>query len=103
MSLKKEIDIEQGICKVTFSVPTEIAKKFKSINVVGDFNYWDIKVNPMKETAEDGSKFISLELPLNYEYEFRYLCDGKVWMNEPDADEFVPVAFSKSFNSLITL
>ena len=103
MSLIKEIDSAQGICKVTFIVPAEIAKEFKNINIVGDFNYWDIHVNPMKETNEDGSKFIALELPLNNEYEFKYFCDGNTWLNEPDADEFVPVAFESSFNSLITL
>jgi len=103
MSLVKEINDELGVCKVTFIVPEEIAKKFKRINIVGDFNYWDIHVNPLKETNEDGSKFIALELPLNNEYEFKYFCDENTWLNEPDADEFVPVAFEDSFNSLIML
>ena len=101
MSLIKENDEELGICKVTFIIPAEIAKKFRRINLVGDFNYWDVNVNPFQNAKKDGSKFISVELPQNDEYKFRYFCDGKIWLNEPDADEFVRVPYTDLLNSMV--
>ena len=101
MSLIKENNEVLGICKVTFIIPPKIAKKYKRINLVGDFNYWDVNVNPFQDTKRDGSKFISVELPINDEYKFKYLCDGKTWLDEPEANEFVPVPFTGFFDSML--
>ncbi len=103
MSLIKEIDKELGACKVTFIIPAEISKRFHRISLAGDFNFWNVNMDQFSNTKSDGSKFISLELPLHNEYKFKYFCGGNTWLNEPDADEFVPVPFEDSYYSLIVV
>ena len=44
----------------------------------------------------------SIDLKQGMEYEFKYIKDGKEWLNEPGADMFVSNVF-KSDNSVIIL
>ncbi len=103
MSIKKKFQTEKPSCKVTFSIPKEIAKKFKKANLVGDFNNWDIHVTSMKKMKRDGSFSVTMELDTQKEYEFRYLLDGEFWLNEPEADKQVPTYFQDAENSVVAV
>ncbi|AFN74299.1 glycoside hydrolase family 13 domain protein [Melioribacter roseus P3M-2] len=88
MSIKKEYSKDKAVCRVTFTLPEEIGKQFKTVALMGDFNNWDPKANHFT-TGKDGSLIVSVELEPGNEYQFRYLCDGETWLNDPEADKFV--------------
>ncbi len=46
---------------------------------------------------------LSLELPSNKEYEFRYLIDGINWETEWEADSLNPTPWGDEFNSVVNL
>ncbi|MHB1686737.1 MAG: early set domain-containing protein [Ignavibacteriaceae bacterium] len=44
---------------------------------------------------------VSVELEANKEYQFRYLANGQVWLNESESDKHVLTHFGDSENSVI--
>lgn len=103
MAIKKKYADEISFCKVTFSIPKEISKKYKKANLVGDFNKWDIEATPLKRLKTTGSFSITLNLETKKEYEFRYLLNREFWLNDPEADKTVPTFFQDAENSVIVL
>lgn len=101
MSLKKTFLKEKNLCKVTFSVSQEAAQGAKSINLAGDFNSWSSTDTPLKP-GKDGSFSVTLELPVDKEFQFRYLLDGCRWENDWKADKYIPAPFSNADNSVVT-
>jgi 1,4-alpha-glucan branching enzyme len=87
MSLKKQFDEKKRVCKVTFTLAKDIANSANQINLAGEFNNWDIESIPMKK-LKGGEFSASVDLKQGREYEFKYIIDGKEWLNEPDADMF---------------
>jgi len=85
MSLKKQMLKSKPVCKVTFRVSTEMAPEAETVTVVGDFNNWDPVETPLKK-LKSGEFSGLVELESGKSYEFRYLVDGKNWINEPEAD-----------------
>lgn len=79
--------ISAGKMCVTFVLPTAVVAR--SAQVVGDFNRWDERAHPMTRTLERTWE-ITLDLPLNCEFEFRYLVNGKEWINDWSADDYGP-------------
>ncbi len=102
MAIKKEYSKNGEICKVTFTIPREIAKDFKTISLVGDFNEWDPDANRFTETEKSGDYVVTIELPAGKKYQFRYLADGVQWFNEKDADGEVQT-YVGSYNSVLEL
>ena len=49
MAIKKQFLKSKPVCKVTFSLPAEEAKK---VSVVGSFNDWNEKKSSFKEIKE---------------------------------------------------
>jgi hypothetical protein len=43
----------------------------------------------MKKRKKDGVFYARVRVPNNSQVEFRYLLDGSVWVNEPEADALV--------------
>ncbi len=103
MALYKKYSKDKKICRVTFTLPKEVCENFEEINVVGDFNNWDTKQNSFSQKNSDGSSSIELILETGNEYQFRYLCDGQIWLNEPEADKQVLTHYGDSKNSLIII
>jgi 1,4-alpha-glucan branching enzyme len=101
MSIKKQYSKTKPVCKVTFILANDIVISAKKVNVTGDFNNWDIESIPMKK-AKNGELQASVELEKGREYQFKYVIDGKQWINETDADKFVPNEF-QSENSVIVV
>ena len=100
MAIKKEYSKDKTICKVTFTLPKDFAQQFDTIAVVGDFNNWDPKANQFVVTA-NGDHAVSIDLEGNREYQFRYLGNGEVWLNETEAEKTVSSPYGESKNSVI--
>lgn len=99
MSLKKQFSKTKPVCKVTFTLPNGHATNANKVNLTGDFNNWDIESIPMKK-AKNGEFSTTVELEKGQEYQFKYVIDGKEWINETEADKFVPNEF-QSENSVV--
>jgi 1,4-alpha-glucan branching enzyme len=101
MSLKKQYIKTKPVCKVTFIVAKEISESAKKVNLTGDFNNWDIESIAMKKN-KSGEFSASVELEKGREYQFKYVIDGKEWLNENQADGFVTNEF-QSNNSVVVV
>lgn len=86
----------KNLCTVSFYVKREDAQK---VELVGEWNNWEPE--PMKR-KKDGTFWISKKLRSGRSYRFKYLIDGHVWENEPEADQMVPNPFGTT-DSLIEL
>ncbi|OZI07486.1 glycoside hydrolase [Siphonobacter sp. BAB-5385] len=102
MSLSKQTLKSKPVTKVTFTVPSEHCNGAKAVAVVGEFNGWDADATPLKK-QKDGSFKGTVELTTGKEYQFRYLVDGEVWINETEADKFVASGISMEENSVVVL
>jgi len=100
MSIKKQY-LDGRKCKVTFKIPKRIYRKAQSAQLVGSFNNWTQGATPMKK-MKNGDFCTTIELPVGREYEFRYLLDNQNWVNEPEAESFVPTPFGDSENCVLT-
>ncbi len=87
--LKKTRSAEGGKAKVTFVLAPQA--NADHVHVAGDFNDWQAGT-PMKR-QKDGSWRATVELDPGREYQFRYLVDGNVWVNDEAADAYVPNPF----------
>ncbi len=103
MALNKKYSDDKKVCRITFTLPKEICENFKEICVVGDFNNWDPHQNKFSQKHSDGSSSVELVLETGKEYQFRYLCDGETWLNEPEADKQNLTHYGDSKNSLIVV
>lgn len=88
MSLKKQFLKSKEICKVTFSLTNEEMPNADKLNVVGEFNNWNETENTFKK-FKNGNFKITIDLEKGKEYQFKYLIDGKTWVNDANADSFV--------------
>jgi 1,4-alpha-glucan branching enzyme len=78
-------------CKVTFRFPKEAAPEAESVTIVGDFNNWSVTETPMRR-MKNGDFKVTLELPCDREYRFRYLIDAHCWENDCCADKHIPTS-----------
>jgi 1,4-alpha-glucan branching enzyme len=78
---------EKGmIARVTFTLPASLWAG--TIHLVGDFNDWNHSSHPFQRDRE-GRWTITVDLELGRAYQFRYLRDGKEWLNDSEADAYV--------------
>jgi 1,4-alpha-glucan branching enzyme len=101
MSLKKQYVEKKPVCKVTFKLEKELVNSANHVSLAGDFNDWDIESIPMKK-LKSGEFSATLDLEKGKEYQFRYLIDGKEWINEAEADKLVRNQFQGE-NSVIVV
>jgi 1,4-alpha-glucan branching enzyme len=102
MSIKKQYLKSKPKCKVTFRLPSEVAKDAKTVTIVGELNNWSKDATPMKQ-LKNGAYETTLELNTGREYQYRYLIDQKRWENDWDADKYVPSCFGGCENSVIVV
>ena len=102
MSLKKSFSSDGKKCTVEFCVNSNAAAGAEKVYLVGEFNSWDEKSLPMKKSP-DGSFKLKKELETNKKYQFRYLLDlnGKTWINDWKADEYVRSELANDDNSVV--
>jgi 1,4-alpha-glucan branching enzyme len=85
--IKKEPTEKKGRVLVTFGLPSSIWAE--RVNLVGEFNDWDTTATPMSRSRADADWKVSVELEAGRRYRFRYLVDGKEWLNDWHADDYV--------------
>jgi 1,4-alpha-glucan branching enzyme len=77
---------------VTFELlPKLLSKEVKvhEASVVGNFNDWDPSKTPMKISSK--KTFIAkIELKRGRDYEFRYMVNRQYWLNDENADAYIP-------------
>ena len=100
--MKKEY-LEGGkLCKVTFRLPRVAAPGAKNVCIVGDFNNWNTRANPMKR-LKNGDYKLTLKFEPRKEYHFRYLIDDSKWENDWNADKYVKSPLGDSDNSVVVV
>ncbi|NOZ61706.1 MAG: glycoside hydrolase [Calditrichaeota bacterium] len=100
MSLKKQYLKSKSLCRVTFRLEKKPAAQAKKVYLVGDFNNWDEKANPMKKLS-NGDFTLRLDLETGKQYQFRYLLDDGTWENDWNADQYVSSQFPGTDNSVV--
>ena len=84
--IKKETISGTDQIRVTFAVPS--TAWVDRVNLVGEFNDWDTTATPMFQTRGDADWQVKVDLKAGLRYRFRYLVDGKEWLNDWHADDF---------------
>ena len=84
MAITKQYLKSKPVCKVTFSVPAEDAKK---VSVVGTFNDWNTKKAVELKKLKNGTFKGAVDLASDQSYEFRYVVDG-TYINDEQADAY---------------
>ncbi len=102
MSLKKQYLKSRPICKVTFRLDKDAVPEAEQVHLVGDFNKWQTRQTPMKR-LKNGEFTVTLDLPVNQSYQFRYLIDQQAWENDWAADQYVPSGVANSENSVVVV
>ncbi len=98
--IKKEPVKKTGLVRVTFELPsTTWAER---VNLVGDFNDWDTTATPMQHSRTDANWRATVQLQPGRRYRFRYLLDGKEWLNDWHADDHVDNPYG-SYDSVLDL
>ena len=100
MSLSKSFSADGKKCTVTFSVNPAAAAGAEKIYLVGEFNSWNETSIPMKKMP-DGSFSVKKQLETNKKFQFRYLLDGKTWINDWKADEYIRSELANDDNSCV--
>lgn len=89
--LKKQYLKSKDVCKVTFYTAPEL--EAEKVYLVGDFNEWSETATPM-EPLKDGRFKVTIDLPKDTRFQFRYLVNNSEWHNDSEADQYVPNPFS---------
>lgn len=84
--LKKQFVKSRGVCKVTFTLPSDITAD--SASVVGDFNQWNPSTHPMQKMKTTGEWRSVIDLQPDQRYQFRYYVNGGEWHNDDAADGY---------------
>ena len=102
MSIKKQFVKSKDLYKVTWSIDKKTANGADNIVLSGNFNDWSYTQDVFTK-LKSGAFKLTLELPKDAEYQFRYLADGQQWLNDGEADNFVDNQFSNEQNCVIAL
>jgi hypothetical protein len=97
--IKKQYLKSKPVCKVTFRLPKDAAPGARTVSIAGDFNNWNITQSQMKKLS-GGDFTLTVELPCNREYSFRYLIDAQKWENDWCADKYIPNEYGED-NSVV--
>jgi len=100
--MKKRFLKTRPVCKVTFELPQAAASDAGKVALVGEFNSWDTESTLMRR-RKDGSYSITIDLPANREYQFKYLIDDTCWENDWDADNYRPNSIGDCENSVVVV
>ena len=90
---------DDGSTIVTFTLPNGASATVATLH--GDFNGWDGEDHVLRPSEPGGQPQLTVRLGPGT-YEFRYCLDGRTWVNDPDADDYVANPFGGQ-NSVVTL
>src|SRR3954468_1385134 len=76
-----------GRAVVSFRLPPEAAGA--GAVVAGEFNDWSLTATPMAPDPEQPGWLVAhVELTVGRRYRFRYILDGRRWINDWQADDY---------------
>jgi len=103
MSIKKQYLKSKPVCKVTLSWKNDELDTADMVAVLGDFNSWDLDQSYPMKRLKNGTFKTTIDLEVGHEYQFRYLVDGEVWVNDAQADRYVPTGLGVEDNSVVVI
>ncbi len=98
--IQKQPAKKKGFVRVTFELPSNMWAE--RVNLVGEFNDWDTTATAMTRGRSDANWKATVELRAGQRYRFRYLVDGKEWLNDWHADDHAENPYG-SFDSVVDL
>jgi 1,4-alpha-glucan branching enzyme len=98
--ITKEPVKHRDLVRVTFELPSTMWAE--RVNLVGEFNDWDTTATPMTRGRSDANWKAVVELKKGQRYRFRYLVEGREWLNDWHADDHVENPYG-SYDSVVDL
>jgi 1,4-alpha-glucan branching enzyme len=98
--ITKEPVADKGRVLVTFELPSTMWAE--RVNLVGEFNEWDTTATPMTHNRSDANWKVTVELEAGRRFRFRYLVDGREWLNDWHADDHLENPYG-SYDSVVDL
>lgn len=89
--------------KITFTLPAEVVAEANAGILLGEFNNWDLNNGIDLKKQKDGSMKASVTLDAGKTYQYRFLLNDGRWVNDKNAENFVPVAGLYVENCVITV
>ena len=90
------------VCKVSFKILKKEIGAAKTVNIIGEWNDWDVEKGAMKK-LKSGDFSYQVDLDTDKAYQFRYLVDHTTWLNDKSADAYYPSPYPGIDNSVIAL
>ncbi|SNR70777.1 Glycogen recognition site of AMP-activated protein kinase [Lutibacter agarilyticus] len=103
MSLKKQYLKSKPVCKVTFSMDKEAVAGAGKVDLLGEFNNWNTAEPVSMKKLKNGTFKVTIDLPSETEFQFKYLLDGEKWINDDSADKYVNSGLGAEENSVVSL
>src|SRR5210317_901410 len=103
MSIKKQFLKSKPVCKVTFTLTKEEAFDAEKIQLLGDFNNWNVEEAVDLKKFKNGTYKTTLDLETEKEYQFKYLVDSTKWENDQEADSYVNNGIDANENFVVAL
>ena len=103
MSLKKQFLKSKPVCKVTFSLDKNEVEGAEKVQVLGSFNDWNVEEGVVMKKFKNGNFKVTLDLPAEGEYQFKYLVNGTSWLNDAAADKYVNNGITAEDNSVVVI
>jgi hypothetical protein len=76
-----------GECSALFTLDSDVVAG--EVSVVGSFNGWTAGVDTLV-LQDDGTLSATVVVAADQDVHFRYLAEGGMWFDDPDADEITP-------------
>ena len=103
MSLKKQYLKSKPVCKVKFSMDKGSVLGAAKVDLLGEFNNWNTAEPVKMKKLKNGSFNVTLDLPAESGFQFKYLLDGEKWINDDSADKYVNSGLGNEENSVVVL
>lgn len=103
MSLKKQYLKSKPVCKVTFSMDKEAVAGAGKVDLLGEFNNWNTAEPVSMKKLKNGTFKVTIDLPSETEFQYKYLLDGEKWINDDSADKYINSGLGAEENSVVSL
>ena len=91
------------IKKITFTLPAEAVADATEALLLGDFNEWNTEKGIVLKKQKDGSLKALVALETGKSYQYRFLLNDGRWVNDYNAQNYIPVDGFHIDNCLITI
>ena len=88
MAINKKFIKSRKSYKVDFEIPSDLIAEVKEVRLVGDFNNWEWDSAPVLKNSK-GIYKLKYELAAGKKYEYRFLADETIWLNDDNADAYI--------------